>query len=349
MSGAAVIEAIGLISGALGIIQFGIDNFPEPKSVDSVVRITVGLDTNGGLDNAGGDLPDVRLYNEAGEYLGLSKDPGGIQDGGFADVTVSHEGDSTQQPTYTLFSANKNAICIAYATITLPSQDKYSWVGDWGRQCGASWYYSHVYIGSTGVTPDCMWIDSNNDQPQTGFQLHWPEFYVKNGDNLPSDPKEQTDKINYFCSQQPAFKYYNYATDPDPRSITAWPITNPRSEPFTSYGPAKHAESAKFRRGTHYPRQSSNTTATNPHENRLVISNSKQHTADGLCSSDTSYGPDFVNTAAGTFCRMSDKKQFPVCSKTVTDNCFNTDSKQLIVNGVSARASPYSDVLDWSE
>ncbi|XDG08366.1 hypothetical protein ABKA04_007981 [Annulohypoxylon sp. FPYF3050] len=349
MSGAAVIEAIGLISGALGIIQFGIDNFPTAKSVDSVVRITTGLDTPGGLTNAGGTLPDVRLYNEAGEFLGLSKDPGGIQDGGFADVTISHEGGNTQQATYALFSANKNAICIAYATITLPSQDKYSWVGDWGRQCGASWYYSHVYIGSTGVTPDCMWIDSNNDQPQSGFQLHWPEFYVPSGDSLPADPKEQTDKINYFCSQQPAFKYYNYATDPDPRAITAWPITNPRSEPFTAYGPAKEAESAKFRRGTVYPRQTVNATATNPHENRLVISNSKTHTADGLCGSDTSYGPDFVNTALKTFCRMSDKKQFPVCDKTTTDNCFNTDSKQLIVNGVSARASPYTDILDWSE
>ncbi|KAI2472614.1 hypothetical protein F4781DRAFT_344998 [Annulohypoxylon bovei var. microspora] len=353
MSAAGVIEAIGLISGALGIIQFGLDNFPEPKSVDSVVRITVGLDTSGGLDNSGGDLPDVRLYNEAGVFLGLTKDPGGIQDGGFADVTVSHEGDSTQQPTYTLFSANKNAICIAYATITLPSSDKYSWVGDWGRQCGSSWYYSHVYIGSTGVTPDCMWIDSNNDQPQTGFQIHWPEFFNPSGSSLPSDPKEQSDKIDYFCSQQPAFKYYNHATDPDPRGITTWPITNGRSlesrEPFTSYGPAKHAESAKFRRGTQYPRAAATNATTNPHENRLVISNSAEHTAAGLCSSATSYGPDFVNTAAGTFCRMSDKTQFPVCSASVADNCFNTDSQQLIVNGVSARDSPYTNVVDWSE
>ncbi|KAI0882236.1 uncharacterized protein GGS22DRAFT_191406 [Annulohypoxylon maeteangense] len=345
MSG--VIEAIGLISGALGIIQFGIDNFPQAKSVDSVVRITTGLDTPGGLNNAGGSLPDVRLFNEAGKFLGLKKDPGGIQDGGFADVTISHEGDSTQQPTYTLFTANSNAICIAYATITLPSQDKYSWVGDWGRQCGASWYYSHVYIGSTGITPDCMWIDSNNDQPQSGFQLHWPEFYVKKGDSLPADPKEQTDKINFFCSQQPAFKYYNFATDPDPTAISTWPITNPRSEPEISYGAPKYAESAKFRRGTQYPRQSSNTT--NPQPNRLVISNSKHHTADGLCKSATSYGPDFVNTAAGSFCRMSDKKQFPVCSKTVTDNCFNTGSKQLIVNGLATRADAYTDILDWTE
>ncbi|KAI1089875.1 hypothetical protein F5B19DRAFT_353518 [Rostrohypoxylon terebratum] len=350
MAAAAVVGAIGLISKALGIVQFGIDNFPKSKSVDAVVRITTGLDTPGGLQNAGGSLPDVRLFNEAGDFLGLTADPGKIQNGGFADITISQKGKNTQQATYALFSANNDAICIAYATITLPNQDKYSWVGDWGRQCGAKWYYSHVYIGSTGVTPDCMWIDGNNDQPQSGFQIHWPEFYVPSGDSLPADPKEQSDKIDYFCSQGPAFKYYNYATDPNPRNIIYWTITNPRSEPLTAYGPAKEAESAKFRRdGTVYPRQTTNGTATNPHKDRLVISNNEKHTADGLCGSDTSYGPDFVDMATGTFCRMSDKKQFPLCDETITDNCFNTESKQLVVNGVSARAEPYNDILDWSE
>ncbi|OTA92355.1 hypothetical protein M434DRAFT_387364 [Hypoxylon sp. CO27-5] len=354
---AAVIEAIGVISGVLGILQFGIDNFPKQDSVDSTVRVTVGLDTKGGLNNAGGDLPDVRLFNEAGEFIGITAGPGKVEDGGFKDIKVKHKKDSTQQPTYALFSANNNAICVAYVTITLPNSDHYSWVGDWGHQCGGSWYYSHVYIGSTNTMPDCFWIDGNNDQPQSGFQVHWPEFFNPQGNDLPSDPKEQADKIKYFCNQGPPFKMYNYADTKDPHGITYWTIHNKRSEnglqereTAIAYGPPSEANSARFRRGSaaaHYPR---NNGTNNPHANRLVMSNKLQHTADGLCDSDTSYGPDFVNVADGTFCRMSDKTKWPVCDgAAIVDNCFNSKTMKLIINGVSARDTPYDNVLDWTD
>lgn len=53
-------QAIGVISGLLGIVQFGINNFiPEPEP-GSTFKVAVALDgSNGGTDNAGGDLPDV--------------------------------------------------------------------------------------------------------------------------------------------------------------------------------------------------------------------------------------------------------------------------------------------------
>lgn len=56
---AAVIEVIGVISGLLGILQFGIDNFVEEPGEGSTFKIAVGLDGTKGLSNAGGDLPDV--------------------------------------------------------------------------------------------------------------------------------------------------------------------------------------------------------------------------------------------------------------------------------------------------
>ncbi|KAI1103608.1 hypothetical protein F4804DRAFT_342403 [Jackrogersella minutella] len=344
------VDVIGLISGVLGIIQFASDQFPPTTSVDSTVRVTVGLDTNGGLDNGGGDLPDIRLFNEAGTFLGLAQDPGKVENGGFADVVIKHEGKSTQQPTYALFSANNDAICIAYVTITLPSADKYSWVGDWGKQCGASWYYSNVYIGSTGVTPDCMWIDANNDQPQSGFQVHWPEFFNPPGSSIPADPAGKAEKVDFFCSQQPAFKYYNFAENQDPRDVAVWPPKAGRSEegletrePLIGYGKPKQVESAKFRRETTEKRQ-----AADPQAGRLVVSDNEKHSAEELCQSKTSKGPDFVNTATGTFCRMSDKKQFSVCDASIKDNCFSMDTKEVITGGVSARESPYTQVLDWT-
>ncbi|KAI4859909.1 hypothetical protein F4820DRAFT_462101 [Hypoxylon rubiginosum] len=362
MAAAGIIEAIGVISGVLGIIQFGVDNFAEPKTVGSTIRLTVGLDTNGGLNNAGGDLPDVRLFNEAGEFIGIKAGPGKVKDGGFGDITVDHNDDTTQQPTYALFSANNDAICVAYTSITWPNGDKYTWVGNWGHQCGGSWYYSNVYISGSNEKPDCLWIDGNNDQPQSGFQVHWPEFVQKDGDTPISDV-DQAAKVDRLCNAGPPFKMYQYADVKDPKGITFWTINNKRDDEdaaegtAVSYGPPTYPASAKFRRGSsssHYPRSNGTDTSSgnssNPHFNRLIMSNAAQHTAAGLCESETSLGPDFLNVADGTFCRMSDKTLWPVCDAgaQVVDNCFSMDVHQLVVNGLTTRDTPYEYVDDWT-
>jgi hypothetical protein len=56
---AGVIEVIGVVSGLLGILQFGIDNFVEEPGDGSTFKIAVGLDGTKGLREAGGHLPDV--------------------------------------------------------------------------------------------------------------------------------------------------------------------------------------------------------------------------------------------------------------------------------------------------
>ena len=45
----AIVNVIGVVSGILGIVSFGQDNFKAPDSVGSVVNIQVGLDYEGGL------------------------------------------------------------------------------------------------------------------------------------------------------------------------------------------------------------------------------------------------------------------------------------------------------------
>ncbi|KAI1160787.1 hypothetical protein F5B18DRAFT_486877 [Nemania serpens] len=351
---AAILEAIGLISGVLGIIQFGMDNLPQEESVGSTIRVTVGLDVPGNLNNAGGDLPDIRLFNEAGQFLGIKADPGEVKSGEFGDITIEHNHNSGQQAAYTLFSANNNAICIAYASITWPSGDQYAWVGDWGHQCGGSWYYSNVYISASGAKPDCLWIDGNNDQPQTGFQVHWPEFVNKGDSSIPESQEDKAARADYLCNAGPPFKMYSYP-DQDPNTITYWTPENRRSvsdtRPLatgTSYGLSKHPVSARFQPGQNYPRTNQTTTPALMSMS-LVIGDSEQHSSEGLCDSATSFGPDFMNIQSGTFCRMSDKTIWPVCDAAgTTDKCFNTDLNQLIINGVAARDEPYSKIINWT-
>ncbi|KAI0393822.1 hypothetical protein F5Y17DRAFT_466626 [Xylariaceae sp. FL0594] len=179
MAGAAVMEVIGVVSGLLGIVQFGIDNFAPPDDVGSTVRVMVGLDIKGELNNAGGDFPDLRLYNEQGDCLGKKFDQGKTKTGSAMDMMVKYSGDAGQQATYTLFTANNDAICIAYASITWPTGDKYGWWGDWGRECGGAWYVSNVYVGEGNISPPCLWIDGDGNQPNTGFQTdHDPKVIV---------------------------------------------------------------------------------------------------------------------------------------------------------------------------
>jgi hypothetical protein len=56
--------------------------------------------------------------------LGIRADDGVVRSGEFRDLTISHFYSSPQQATYTLFSANDDAVCIAYAAIAWPSGEK---------------------------------------------------------------------------------------------------------------------------------------------------------------------------------------------------------------------------------
>ena len=351
----ALVEAIGLISGVLGIIQFGIDNFSPPDAEGSTVRVTVGLDFEGGLSNSGGDVPDIRLWNEVGGFLGSRVKSGKVDTGKFADVFVAHEDGQGSQAAYTLFTAKNDAACIAAATITWPNGDNYAWTGDWGRQCGGTWYYSNTYVGAGNMKPDCLWIDANGDQPQTGFQVHWPEFANAGDSTVPDSDEDKQARVDHICGGGPTFKIWKQP-DTNPTTVTYWLPQNPRSlglderdATAISYGLPKHVTSAKYRRSHYYPRTANGTTVHDMIAMSLVVGDSDEHTPAGLCNSDTSYGPDFINVKVGMFCRMSDKSLWPMCDgATVSDNCFNAESQQLIINGLAARSEPYKKVLDWT-
>lgn len=103
----------------------------------SAMRVAVALTSETGPFHAGGDCPDIRLWDESGEKLGEKMNPGWIEDGDFRDVVIDQLG--KHQPTYALLSANKNGMCIAYLQQTWPDQQEYVWIGNWGETCGYPW------------------------------------------------------------------------------------------------------------------------------------------------------------------------------------------------------------------
>jgi len=216
----AIGAIISVISGAINIFNFASENLPLAHSDKSTVRIYAALASS--ETNAGGDIPKVFTYNERGDYMGESSRSSfdiffGINDkvetGSFVDVEVPIDTDNVgQQATYALFKAGNDAVCVAYAAITWPDGTNYAWSGDWGKACGATWYWSNIYMdGSDNNNLDntCIWIDADGNQPQTGFQIHWPEFVAQEGDE-DLDP-------NYFSTTASQL-FGTLLTSPSPRS-----------------------------------------------------------------------------------------------------------------------------------
>ncbi|KAL3476680.1 hypothetical protein BJX99DRAFT_246700 [Aspergillus californicus] len=320
---AGVVDAIGVISGLLTIVSFSMDNFGDTTEPGSTIKVAVALDNDAaGTINAGGDLPDVRVWNSFGDFTGMTADPGTVGDGTVGTVEVDHE----QQGSYSLFSANDDAICIAWVTTTWSDAsggNKYAVSGDYGSACGATWYESNMWTNSDqAYQPKCFWIDGNGDQPQTGFQVQWPRYSSNEYDEGNTDPSQVCNDIDF-----------GLRSESDPSTINFW----------TS---SKHRRDQKERRMRSRLGRRAEWTAS-----ELVLSDSTWHSATDLCDSETSMGPDFVHTSEGIFCDMGAKVKYPFCDAETTSACFDLDQQRVIGNstlqGRDDATSPYTKVRDW--
>lgn len=90
-------------------------------------------------------------------------------------------------------------------------------------------------------------------------------------------------------------------------------------------------------------------------DTRLVVHESKRWTAREVCEDPNSYGPDYVSLKDGLFCNMETRELIPLCSDTVTEDCFSLDDQPAAAAGAKARRRRnvltkrgYSKVLDWT-
>jgi hypothetical protein len=68
---AGFLDAIGLIAGTLGIIQFGMNNFAGEDTGGAKVRVHAGLGENSS-QSMGGQISQVYGFNYYGKLLGQS-------------------------------------------------------------------------------------------------------------------------------------------------------------------------------------------------------------------------------------------------------------------------------------
>ncbi|KAK7941646.1 uncharacterized protein PG986_014033 [Apiospora aurea] len=317
------VNAIGVISGILTIVGFLEDNFGSGDVSGSTIRVAVGLEGRDGEPptDTGGDLPDIRVWNNNGVFTGITADPGSVGGGNVGSVEVSHD----NQNVYSLFSANNDAICVAWVTVENSDDrggNRYAVSGDYGKECGGTWYASGMFPTSdTEYEPPCFWIDGDGDQPKTGFQVRWPAFSGDAFDENDTDPQKFCNDIDFGLREED-----------DPNTINFW---------------TRKARKAKTKRVAAAPARAQWMAS------QLVISDAKTNSALELCGSATSLGPDFAHTGEGKFCDMGDKKLYGLCGDGVSDDCFDLEARALAPKsvrrgGVLPRlVSPYALVRDW--
>ena len=253
----------------------------------------------------------------------MTADPGTVDDGNVGEISIEHE----NQGVYSVFSANDDAICIAWVTTTWSEErggNKYGVSGDFGRECGGTWYASGMYPSDqSDYQPDCFWIDGNGDQPKTGFQVRWPAYSGTELDDQNTDPQQ-------FCNGIE----FGLRDEPDPNTVT-YPVD----------GKKARAESKSKK---HAARAAAGLRRRNPWmASELVVSDSKSHSAQRLCESESSMGPDFVHEDEGLFCEMGTKTLYKFCTEDNKTSCFDTDSHTLVGTNQRAASKPYSRVRDW--
>lgn len=183
MSGTAVMDAIGLVSGLLGIVQFMQDNFPEKPPQGASVRVKAG---NPGDDNPGmvsvklnktkpsvliltqdGDISHAYAWDFGNNYLGQA-DGAHLEIGDAATLTIDSFS-SGSRADYIGVAADKNAVCISWISVTMFDETPGgAWTGDVGYQCGQNWYEQGEMAGymdkdqKEEYIPKCTWLDADH-------------------------------------------------------------------------------------------------------------------------------------------------------------------------------------------
>jgi hypothetical protein len=159
-----VLEILGLITGVgLDGAQFLIPgDTSQPGMQDplaqgnSLVRLGFGFNPDRSVvnDTMGGRVPSIRVYNDHATKIGnASSSTSSIAVAGqWVDIIVEQE-IKAQQPTFLEVDAmDGDMVCLAYIGQTWSDGTKLGWLGDIGRFCGKSWYYSTLHISMTNGT-----------------------------------------------------------------------------------------------------------------------------------------------------------------------------------------------------
>ena len=350
-----------------------------------VVTVGIGMYEGGDQDNFGGDGLKVSGFTSQGTWTGNNQFPHMEQ--GIAKGMNLGGPNSPEAWQLTITVGGSDAVCVQYVELAWQGTVTSGFDGTWGRDCNQDWYYSQSTWGQIdGIPyrPDCFWFDSGKGAKHP-LQEMWVDMekMVAGAPVAGSNSSTQT-----YCNDQ-AMKFSSTKGDgaknpavPDgltqdkqgngPGPGVAVPTGSPpqqkREEPQHPHLPRGKRNSAisgtPAQVNSASPVSSLSVTATETGsyiasngassgpEQVLVISDIEAHSAEDLCASDFSRGPDFVSQYEKKFCDMTTKTTHPLCDGSVKTDCFDVDQagKKLRKRGGEGDGTTkgYDNVQSWS-
>ncbi len=271
------------------------------------------------------------LYGMNGEHApGKAKIAGGT----VSTIQVNRgtgQDDPSMQPEYVMLTMdNDDAICLTHV-IASGNSAQWTWFGDLGYKCGADWYASNYKVGDGTYTPRCVWLDRNdsNTLRYAALALHMPDFA---GDEQGKVKEYQSDP-DTLCKSTRRMKFYPSMPDDGTPPFFLPPLNYTTDGADVDFNHVKDQPKSRVRRFEDEENSVLQKRGTsNPQPGHLVISGLDAHSANELCESGSSYGPDFVSTVENTYCDMSAKKSWPLCDQNgITERCFDLQKQTMRV------------------
>lgn len=187
------------------------------------------------------------------------------------------------------------------------------------------------------------------------MQVHLPS-HTRGQTNIPIDDinRDAETAHDFFCNR-PAVLHL-WAELPDRHLIPTILMTDLNRRGGRSLNDTLEMRSRKNLLRPGRPSLAPRSVQLPVHEDTVTVAHELGPglSASQLCADGLSMGPDYVNIPEGKFCRMSDKTLWPTCgggdgsSKSRSrDDCFDVDSRQLIVGGKVTRSEPYSKEINY--
>jgi hypothetical protein len=381
----AVLNIVSGVFGAIGLAAFATSFVPKPPTAITQVTIAVGQgNTTTDVDSLSGDHPAISVFAIDGRLIG--SDGGNAKKtwptGSINSVPIKNNNccQNVQAEYVAIYAIGTDAICISAVGLKNPnSDDSYGWFADVGVNCGMQHHWSETTVGSTENTanyrPDCVWISatgSNNGIVTAGFSFHIIDFSMV----TPALASEYNKSYSLACDAPPRFSawtsidaavappifnpflvYNTDGSDADPTAV----LDSANWEDLNDYGHLQNANGLgqlavpPVRMSS--PDPPSRKRSNSPVVKRASIFNATlisspypEHSAQQLCDSPNSYGPDVVSETEGLFCDMETKQVWPVCTQASQTGCFDTEAYTL--RGSSAKRAEvpekkYTQINKW--
>ncbi|KAB5513199.1 hypothetical protein GE09DRAFT_1047130 [Coniochaeta sp. 2T2.1] len=334
-----MLDAAGLLA-VIGVAIKGMDGY---KGATTGVQIFTG-DGDGTIS---GNVPSIALWDDDGRRIGQYKPKrkDTIDNADLKSITIKHTqtvpAGKQADPMYVMLSNfENNAICISavYVTNGIVSGTFY---GDTGYMCGMSWYPSKRKLGDTFFTPRCVWLDADHSNSLNARAV---SFHLNDMAPRPDKLAEYTHNMDTLCKSTPRFSFwgnlapdgwipffkpplqYNVdetggeGSDKDPLAVIDKPNQYDKSVVTSQAERDNHRKTRGARR---------TVKISNINPDHLVVTDLPTHSAREVCEHPNSVGWDIVSTVEGLFCDLTDRQLYPLCSQTVTANCFDLGTLQL--------------------